>query len=225
MAFQTTLTNNNDSVQVPTSGQYVGDWRVYALDGNDTVIGYIGNDTFYGGYGDDRLSGLQGNDVLFGQEGIDWLWGDDGADYLDGGPGSDVAYGGNGNDTLIGGGASSGLSNADLLYGGSGNDLYYHDFATGGITVIDDQSGNELNNGDILYAVNTPSNLSLRFGADHSTLYIFQDGQWNGSGIDNGIIIKGALRNDGTEYVGTIENAYFNGSAFANWLPLVHSAW
>lgn len=156
MAFQTTLTNNNDSVQVPTSGQYVGDWRLYALDGNDTVIGYTGNDTFYGGYGDD---------------------------------------------------------------------LYYHDFATSGITVIDDQSGNEINNADILYAVNTPSKLNLRFGADHSTLYVFQDGQWNGSGIDNGIIIKGALRNDGTEYVGTVENAYFNGSAFSNWLPLVHSAW
>jgi len=65
----------------------------------------------------------------------------------------------------------------------------------------------------------------IGFGSDHSTLYLYADGQWNGTGIDNGIVIKGALRNDGTEYAGTIENAYFNGSLYTNWLPLVHSAW
>ncbi|WP_395458441.1 calcium-binding protein [Azospirillum melinis] len=225
MAFQTQLTENNDSVQVPTSGAYVGDWRVFALGGNDTVIGYTGNDTFYGGYGNDRLNGLQGNDVLYGQEDNDWLWGDDGNDYLDGGPGTDQLFGGNGADTLLGGGAAAGMFNADLLQGGAGNDVYYHDFATAGVTVIDDASGNELNNGDVLWAVNLPSNLQIGFGADHSTLYLYQDGQWNGSGIDNGIVIKNALRNDGTEYAGTIENAYFNGSQYSNWLPLVHSAW
>jgi len=225
MAFQTQLTNNNDSVQVPTSGPYVGDWLVYALSGNDTVVGYTGNDTFYGGYGDDRLNGLQGSDQLFGQEGYDWLWGDDGHDYLDGGPGADQALGGSGNDTLVGGGTASGMANADILQGGAGNDLYYHDFAMAGVTVIDDAGGNELYNADIFYAVNVSSGLNVRFGSDRSTMYIYQDGQWNGNGIDNGVVIKGELRNDGTEYVGTIEYAFFNGSQYNDWMPLVYSAW
>lgn len=225
MAWQTSLSNGNDSVQVPTSGPYVGDWIIDALAGNDTVIGWTGNDTFYGAGGNDYLFGHLGNDYLFGEADNDTLIGDDGNDYLDGGTGADWLEGGNGQDTLYGGGAPSGINNADYLFGGSGDDNYYHNFAAGGVTVIDDLSGNQFNNADVLRLINAPSSLSVQFGTDRSTLYIFQQGELDDGNFDNGIIIRGMLTNLGNNGVGTIENVYVNGSQYSTWLTDVHSTW
>lgn len=219
MPLRIDLEDLSDSYQVPLSGSPDGGWLVYGNGGNDTIIGWNGNDILVGGLGDDRLNGLTGNDILIGEEGNDWLWGDDGNDSLYGGSGGDELNGGKGEDYLFGQGGG-----VDNLYGGSGNDLYVHDFNLGGITVVNDLSGNQIGNMDALNLLN-PLSINLRFSSNKSTLYIYENGEWNGSGIDNGVIITGALRNTGEQYVGTIEILGINGTSLPGWMDYVYSAW
>ena len=225
MPYSIPLSEYSDAFQVHTSGPYVGDWHLNGLGGNDTLIGWYGNDTFEGGSGDDYLVGGVGLDDLYGDSGNDTLYGEEDADYLDGGSGSDLLYGGAGNDTLYGGGALPGAPNADFLYGGSGNDQYYHNFSAGGITVINDLSGNEFNNADTLRLLNATGALSLRWGSDRSTLFIYQAGEFDDGTFDNGVVITGMLTNLGARSVGTIENMYVNGSHASNWLTTVENGW
>lgn len=115
--------------------------RVYALGGNDTVIGGSGADWLYGDDGDDSLIGGAGNDSIFFGAGNDAAFGGDGDDFfddaggtpsgtgnnlIDGGAGNDFSwdasgndtfYGGDGNDTFIGDSGGD-----DRLFGGAGND-------------------------------------------------------------------------------------------------------
>ncbi|MDB9535241.1 Calx-beta domain-containing protein, partial [Dolichospermum planctonicum CS-1226] len=102
------------------------DTKVYANNGNDTVIGGSGGDEIYGQGGNDILTGNAGNDklvagegddILNGGAGDDELYGEDGNDTLNGGEGNNYLYGHGGNDLL-----DSGDGN-DELYGGAGNDI------------------------------------------------------------------------------------------------------
>ncbi|QCO10616.1 hypothetical protein D9623_18305 [Azospirillum brasilense] len=192
-----------------------------------TVIGTAGNDTLQGSAGDDTIVGLQGNDTLEGFGGNDRLWGDDGNDVLDGGAGSDVFYGNDGNDTLFGGG-NSGTGDfanyADHLYGGPGDDYYFHNFALGGVTVIDDMSGDQFGNADALFMYNATT-LNLYWVGDRSTLYIFQPGEWDDGTFDNGIVIRGMLRNLGNPGVGTIEYAVLDGGQITTWDAAIFNSW
>ena len=104
--------NYYDSVNnlIGIGSNYFSYDTLYALGGDDTVIGGPGNETIYGGYGNDRI------------------WGGRGLDYLDGGPGDDfinnvwsertVVWGGDGNDTIQ-------LNEVGFLSvdGGAGNDV------------------------------------------------------------------------------------------------------
>ncbi|MFN9561045.1 MAG: LamG-like jellyroll fold domain-containing protein, partial [Dolichospermum sp.] len=90
------------------------DTKVYANNGNDTVIGGSGGDEIYGGAGNDILTGNEGNDKLVGGRGND---------ILNGGTGNDEIYGENDNDILDGG-----LGN-DTLNGGSGTDTLKVDYS------------------------------------------------------------------------------------------------
>ena len=67
-------------------------WIVYALGGNDTVLGSAYNDRIEGGDGNDTIRGYAGNDSLDGGNGTDYLYG---------GVGNDSANGGAGDDTLM----------------------------------------------------------------------------------------------------------------------------
>jgi subtilisin family serine protease len=77
--------------------------RISGDNGNDRLLGGPNSDTLFGADGNDLLNGGSGNDILFGDSGSDTLQGGKGGDSLDGGNGSDVLVGDAGPDTLTGG--------------------------------------------------------------------------------------------------------------------------
>ncbi|MCC3531633.1 MAG: S8 family serine peptidase [Microcoleus sp. PH2017_22_RUC_O_B] len=77
--------------------------RLSGDNGNDRLLGGGNSDTLFGGVGNDLLNGGAGNDFLFGGKGSDTLQGGRGDDSLNGGNGSDVLMGDGGKDTLTGG--------------------------------------------------------------------------------------------------------------------------
>lgn len=95
---------------------------IYGEAGNDTILGFAGADLIYGGLGNDRIygddlgqDGSSSHDTLYGQDGDDILYGGGRNDTLDGGIGNDSLYGGQGDDTLLG------RSGNDILYGDDAN--------------------------------------------------------------------------------------------------------
>ncbi|WP_301555214.1 DUF4347 domain-containing protein [Planktothrix agardhii] len=139
---------------------------IFALEGNDTVLGGKDNDQIIGNDGADELYGNLGNDIITGNGGNDWINGNLGEDLIDGGDGEDELFGGqendlikggNGDDTILGNKGEditegnegddllsgneandtiSGNSGDDIIYGGQGNDL------------LDGSEGNDLLSGD-----------------------------------------------------------------------------
>ncbi|MEG3937632.1 S8 family serine peptidase [Microcoleus sp. S36b_A3] len=100
---------------------------LFALGGNDLIVGSSdadrlngdsGNDRLLGGSNSDTLFGGVGNDLLNGGTGNDFLFGNSGSDTLQGGRGDDDLYGGRGNDVLVGDGGT------DTLTGGLGSDTF-----------------------------------------------------------------------------------------------------
>ena len=77
--------------------------RISGDDGNDRLLGGGNSDTLFGGIENDLLNGGIGNDILFGDSGNDTLQGGKGDDLLNGGKGADVLVGDAGKDTLTGG--------------------------------------------------------------------------------------------------------------------------
>lgn len=77
--------------------------RISGDGGNDRLLGGINSDTLLGGSGNDLLLGGSGNDILLGDSGNDTLQGGKGGDSLNGDSGSDVLIGNAGKDTLTGG--------------------------------------------------------------------------------------------------------------------------
>lgn len=76
---------------------------LFALGGNDFIVGASDADRISGDNGNDRLLGGRNSDILFGGSGSDTLQGGKGDDALNGGNGSDVLVGDGGKDTLTGG--------------------------------------------------------------------------------------------------------------------------
>jgi subtilisin family serine protease len=76
---------------------------LFALGGNDLIVGASDADRISGDNGNDRLLGGRNSDILFGGSGSDTLQGGKGDDALNGGNGSDVLVGDGGKDTLTGG--------------------------------------------------------------------------------------------------------------------------
>ncbi|PSB51494.1 peptidase S8 [filamentous cyanobacterium Phorm 6] len=100
---------------------------LFALGGNDFIVGSSdadrlngdnGNDRLLGDGNSDTLFGGVGNDLLNGGTGNDFLFGNSGSDTLQGGRGDDALYGGRGNDVLVGDGGT------DTLTGGLGSDTF-----------------------------------------------------------------------------------------------------
>ena len=100
---------------------------LFALGGNDFIVGASdadrisgdnGNDRLLGGPNSDTLFGADGNDLLNGGSGNDILFGDSGSDTLQGGKGGDALNGGNGSDILVGD------AGPDTLTGGLGRDTF-----------------------------------------------------------------------------------------------------
>ncbi|MEG4274423.1 MULTISPECIES: S8 family serine peptidase [unclassified Microcoleus] len=100
---------------------------LFALGGNDFIVGSSdadrisgdnGNDRILGGGNSDTLLGGAGNDLLNGGAGADFLFGDGGSDTLQGGKGDDALNGGDGSDVLVGDGGK------DTLTGGLGPDTF-----------------------------------------------------------------------------------------------------
>ena len=74
---------------------------VYALAGDDYILGNNGNDQIIGGDDNDTVYGDSGDDRIYGGNGSDYLYGNSGNDLLVGGAGSDDIYGGAGNDEYV----------------------------------------------------------------------------------------------------------------------------
>jgi hypothetical protein len=100
---------------------------LFALGGNDLIIGSSdaekisgddNNDRLLGGGGADTLLGGTGNDFLSGGQGNDFLSGETGNNTLQGGRGDDLLIGNQGNNILIGD------LGKDTLIGGDGEDIF-----------------------------------------------------------------------------------------------------
>lgn len=76
---------------------------LFALGGNDLIVGASDADRISGDGGNDRLIGGRNSDTLFGGSGNDTLQGGKGDDALNGGKGADILIGEGGKDTLTGG--------------------------------------------------------------------------------------------------------------------------
>lgn len=135
------LNGGDDFVDLTAHGPgalaYAKDMKIYAGDGNDTIIGGAGADVLYGEAGDDLLIGFAGADTIYGGDGNDTIYGEDlgydncsSYDTLYGQRGNDILYGGGRNDTLDGGDDNDilyGGADNDSLIGGAGNDILYGD--------------------------------------------------------------------------------------------------
>ncbi|MEG4586870.1 S8 family serine peptidase [Microcoleus sp. MOSTC5] len=77
--------------------------RISGDNGNDRILGGGNSDTLFGGADNDLLNGGVNSDILFGDANSDTLQGGKGEDGLNGGGGSDVLVGDGGKDTLTGG--------------------------------------------------------------------------------------------------------------------------
>lgn len=118
---------------------------IYALDGDDCVLGGGGNDAIHGAAGNDILFGEAGNDLIVGDgyasksSQVDCLNGIlvPGRNVIDGGAGDDVLVGCEGNDLVFGqDGVDTvyGFGGVDTLRGGPGPDILYagHPYELGG---------------------------------------------------------------------------------------------
>jgi len=131
------LLTDGDDNNIPQSafGQ-----PIFALSGNDNLIGSDNNDTIHGNKGADTIDGGNGNDQLFGGKHSDQLSGGNGDDLLSGNndndtltgaDGNDIINGGKENDVLLGGNGDDELSGDqgfDALTGGAGKDNFVLEF-------------------------------------------------------------------------------------------------
>ncbi|SCZ49260.1 Hemolysin-type calcium-binding repeat-containing protein [Epibacterium ulvae] len=97
---------------------------VFALEGDDTLIGSELDDVLFGDEGNDSVFGQGGNDQIFGGDGSDYLSGGDGDDdvietFDDGS--QDTLFGGDGNDVIFASGALE-TGSLRLISGGDGDD-------------------------------------------------------------------------------------------------------
>ncbi len=130
-----TTTVNNDTIDLTGGPNGV---QVFALAGDDTIIGSSFNDDLNGGAGNDTIKGQDGNDLIKGDEGNDTLEGGNGDDTVEGGSGNDSLKGEVGNDTLKGGDGDDNLYGGpgdDSLNGGAGEDTADYSLAPGPLRV------------------------------------------------------------------------------------------
>ncbi|MCE2717389.1 MAG: hypothetical protein LW708_01010 [Anabaena sp. 49628_E55] len=142
------------------------DTKVYANNGNDTVIGGSGGDEIYGGAGNDILTGNAGNDKLVGGEGEDILNGGAGDDELYGEDGNDTLNGGDGNDYLNGG------KGINSVIGGAGSDKLDLDYTTNttGITInYSDPTNGTISDGSTIKEV---ERIDLKTGSGNDNIDI-----------------------------------------------------
>lgn len=100
---------------------------LFALGGNDFIVGSGDAEQISGDFGNDRILGGGGTDILFGGTGDDFLNGGQGNDFLSGEAGSNTLQGGRGDDLLIGGDDDNilvGDFGKDTLVGGIGLDIF-----------------------------------------------------------------------------------------------------
>jgi Ca2+-binding RTX toxin-like protein len=145
------------------------DTKVYANNGNDTVIGGSGGDEIYGGAGNDILTGNEGNDKLVGGEGEDILNGGAGDDELYGEDGSDTLNGGDGNDYLNGG------KGINSVIGGAGSDKLDLDYTTNttGITInYSDPTNGTISDGLTTKEIKEVERIDLKTGSGNDNIDI-----------------------------------------------------
>jgi len=107
----------DDSDNTFDGGAYTGRLFVYALGGNDTILGGLGADVIFAGTGNDIVDARDGNDIVYGGAGTDALRGGAGIDRLIGHADDDTILGSEGDDFVFGG------AGRDLILGEEGDDL------------------------------------------------------------------------------------------------------
>ncbi|NML27864.1 calcium-binding protein [Zoogloea dura] len=186
-----------------------GDFGASGFEVPATIYALSGNDLLLGGDGEDSLRGDGGNDTLFGEADNDLLVGDDanlnityhGNDLLDGGTGSDTLSGLGGNDSLFGG------EGADFLVGDNDGANPLPD-ATPGADWLDGGAGDDqLEGNDGNDTLIGGIGLDILSGGDGDDVYIFEKGDFlvdaegkSDAIIDSGgndiILIKGYRRDE-----------------------------
>ncbi|HEX8524185.1 MAG TPA: ELWxxDGT repeat protein [Tepidisphaeraceae bacterium] len=112
----------NDAITVNEKlGVFPARSRIFAGNGNDSIVTGSGRDTLYGEEGSDYLLGANSSDLISGGTGNDQLFGCAGNDTLSGEAGSDTLQGNKGNDLLAAGNDSA----KDNLDGGAGTDVLF----------------------------------------------------------------------------------------------------
>jgi hypothetical protein len=110
---------------------------LFALGGNDYIVGSSDSEMIDGGDNNDRLIGGGGADTLIGGSGDNFLIGGTGNDILTGNTGKDIIRGGKGNDLLVGFEGEDvlvGDKGRDTLTGGEGADLFVLQTETAALT-------------------------------------------------------------------------------------------
>ncbi|HLO50879.1 MAG TPA: S8 family serine peptidase [Kamptonema sp.] len=100
---------------------------LFALGGNDNIVGSSDSEMIDGGDNNDRLIGGGGADTLLGGSGDNFLIGGQGDDILTGNTGKDILRGGAGDDLLMGFEGDDvlvGDKGRDILTGSEGNNLF-----------------------------------------------------------------------------------------------------
>lgn len=125
------------SILNPAAIYYNGNTTAGAI----APIDASGDDGKGRGLGHNVMVGRDGTDILIGGADDDVLVGMAGSDVLEGGTGVDKLFGGTDNDIINGGRGD------DILYGGAGEDLYIWNTGDGNDTIIDDDGGRLIING------------------------------------------------------------------------------
>src|SRR5918999_1582236 len=121
--------------------------RLWGETGGDRLFGRSGDDLLDGGSGDDRIEGADGLDTIVGGFGRDRVLGGGGNDNVDAGSAGDRVDGGVGNDLIHGGGA------ADTLDGGPGDDEIHNDSGPETILGGEGDDSVHINYGDLIESV------------------------------------------------------------------------
>jgi Ca2+-binding RTX toxin-like protein len=201
------LSDGNDNVLVSSIPTLPRRLRppIFALSGNDNIIGTNGYDNVNGMQGADTIEGSGSGDSLVGGKQSDQIDGGDEDDTLSGNNDNDTLIGGDGNDILAGGKENdvlisgngddrvSGDRGQDILTGGGGNDTF---ILAGG-----QAAAASLADADVIVDFTAGDNIGLTEGNTFASLTF----EAVSLSLDGGAGVSSTAIKLGTNYLGIVQ--------------------